>query len=149
MEAGDTRDPVFRNYMRTAGVLAMHELEERLRLAKIKTRTIFGQFVKASPHERLFSDVSIRPGGGVGEPWYGRVLVLFHYQDGEVEKRGAFIQYYTEAQKPCPITGCKRLTPTLGIDNYAVVDVDSILSLAHVVPCCTDPKYRLVNRFLF
>ncbi|GJP46162.1 hypothetical protein CLOM_g5480 [Closterium sp. NIES-68] len=108
-----------------------------------------GQFVKASPHERLFSDVSIRPGGGVGEPWYGRVLVLFHYQDGEVEKRGAFIQYYTEAQKPCPITGCKRLTPTLGIDNYAVVDVDSILSLAHVVPCCTDPKYRLVNRFLF
>ncbi|GJP36647.1 hypothetical protein CLOM_g617 [Closterium sp. NIES-68] len=110
MEAGDTRDPVFRNYMRTAGVLAMHELEERLRLAKIKTRTIF---------------------------------------DGEVEKRGAFIQYYTEAQKPCPITRCKRLTPTLGIDNYAVVDVDSILSLAHVVPCCTDPKYRLVNRFLF
>ncbi|GJP62022.1 hypothetical protein CLOP_g16584 [Closterium sp. NIES-67] len=112
--------------------------------------TAKGQFVKATPHEWLFSDVSIKPADGVGPPWYGRALVLFHYlDDAGVEGRAAYIQYYTEHPRPCPDTGCKRLSPTTGIDNYAVIDMDCILSLAHVVPSCTEPEYRLVNRFLF
>ncbi|CAI5482689.1 unnamed protein product [Closterium sp. Yama58-4] len=92
-----------------------------------------GQFVKASPGEKNFSSVAINP-SGKGSPWYGRCLVLFHYnKDGEL-RHGAYVEYYTEDKRLCPSTGCKRLLPTEGIDDYAVIDVDCILSLVHIVP---------------
>ncbi|CAI5946730.1 unnamed protein product [Closterium sp. NIES-64] len=107
-----------------------------------------GQFVKASPGEKNFSSVAINP-AGKGSPWYGRCLVLFHYsRDGEL-RRGAYVEYYTEDKRLCPSTGCKRLLPTEGEDNFAVIDVDCILSLVHIVPSCEDDEVSLLNRFVW
>ncbi|CAI5495075.1 unnamed protein product [Closterium sp. Naga37s-1] len=106
-----------------------------------------GQLVKAAPDERKFSHIRIQGGGAV---WFGRVLVLFHFTgpDGDLIQR-AFIKYYDEVEPPCPVTGCKRLLPTTGVDEYAVIELESILRLAHIVPSFVDSQYLLVNRFLF
>ncbi|CAI5477563.1 unnamed protein product [Closterium sp. Yama58-4] len=106
-----------------------------------------GHMVKAAPGEGKFSYVSIA--GGEGE-WYARCIMLFHFIDGEAQiHRRAVVRYFDEHPTPCPVTGCARLLPTVGEDEYAVVEVDSILSLAHIVPCSTEPRFSLVNRFLF
>ncbi|CAI7843210.1 unnamed protein product, partial [Closterium sp. NIES-54] len=106
-----------------------------------------GQFVKASPAQKNFSSIAINP-AGKGSPWYGRCLVLFHYNKGGELRRGAYVDYYTEDKRQCPSTGCKRLLPTEGDDNYAVIDVDCILSLVHIVPSCEDDEVSLLNRFV-
>ncbi|CAI5473577.1 unnamed protein product [Closterium sp. Yama58-4] len=106
-----------------------------------------GHMVKAAPGEGKFSYVSIA--GGEGE-WYARCIMLFHFIDGEAQiHRRAVVWYFDEHPTPCPVTGCARLLPTVGEDEYAVVEVDNILSLAHIVPCFTEPRFSLVNRFLF
>ncbi|GJP49591.1 hypothetical protein CLOM_g8778, partial [Closterium sp. NIES-68] len=110
--------------------------------------TAKGQFVKASPSQRNFSDVAINP-AGKGANWYGRCLVLFHYDKDGATKQAAYIEYYTEDRQVCHVTGCRRLLPTRGVDNYAIMDADCILSLVHVVPCCKDPDVRLLNRFVW
>ncbi|CAI5963648.1 unnamed protein product [Closterium sp. NIES-64] len=102
-----------------------------------------GQFVKASPGEKIFSSVAINP-AGKGSPWYGCCLVLFHYnKDGEL-RRGAYVEYYTEDKRLCPSTGCKHLLPIEGEDDFAVIDVDCILSLVHIVPSCEDDEVEVV-----
>ncbi|CAI5971081.1 unnamed protein product [Closterium sp. NIES-64] len=98
-----------------------------------------GQFVKASPAQQNFSSIAINP-AGKGSLWYGRRLVLSHYNKGGELRRGAYVEYYTEDKRQCPLTGCKRLLPTEGVDNYAVIDVDCILSLVHIVPSCEDDE---------
>ncbi|CAI5984932.1 unnamed protein product [Closterium sp. NIES-65] len=106
-----------------------------------------GHMVKAAPGEGKFSYVSIDGGGG---EWYARCLMLFHFMDVEAQiHRRAVVRYFDEHPTPCPVTGCVRLLPTEGEDEYAVVEVESILSLAHIVPCFTESRFSLVNRFLF
>ncbi|CAI6006150.1 unnamed protein product [Closterium sp. NIES-65] len=106
-----------------------------------------GHMVKAAPGEGKFSYVSID--GGEGD-WYARCLVFFHFMDDEAQiHRRAVVRYFDEHPTPCPVTGCVRLLPTEGEDEYAVVEVESILSLAHIVPCFTEARFSLVNRFLF
>ncbi|CAI5470300.1 unnamed protein product [Closterium sp. Yama58-4] len=106
-----------------------------------------GQLVKAAPEERKFSHIRIEGGGAV---WFGRVLVLFQFTgpDGNRIQR-AFIKYYDEVEPRCAVTGCQRLLPTSGVDEYAVIELESILCLAHIVPSFVDPQFFLVNRFLF
>ncbi|CAI5941673.1 unnamed protein product [Closterium sp. NIES-64] len=106
-----------------------------------------GHMVKAAPGEGKFSYVSIDGGGG---EWYARCLMLFHFMDDEAQiHRRAVVRYFDEHPTPCPVTGCVRLLPTEGEDEYAVVEVESILFLAHIVPCFTETRFSLVNRFLF
>ncbi|CAI5977741.1 unnamed protein product [Closterium sp. NIES-65] len=106
-----------------------------------------GHMVKAAPGEGKFSYVSIDGGGG---EWYARCLMLFHFMDDEAQiHRRAVVRYFDEHPTPCPVTGCVRHLPTEGEDEYAVVEVESILSLAHIVPCFTETRFSLVNRFLF
>ncbi|CAI5974096.1 unnamed protein product [Closterium sp. NIES-64] len=106
-----------------------------------------GHMVKAAPGEGKFSYVSIDGGGG---EWYARCLMLFHFMDVEAQiHRRAVVRYFDEHPTPCPVTGCVRLLPTEGEDEYAVVEVESILSLAHIVPCFTESRFSLVKRFLF
>ncbi|CAI5980171.1 unnamed protein product [Closterium sp. NIES-64] len=106
-----------------------------------------GQLVKAAPDERKFSNIRIQGGGA---EWYGKLLILFQFTgpDGAKVQR-AFVKYYDEVSPPCPVTGCLRLVPTTGEDDYSVIEVDSILALAHIVPSFTDDDMFLVNRFLF
>ncbi|GJP85438.1 hypothetical protein CLOP_g15544 [Closterium sp. NIES-67] len=91
----------------------MDEMASHLKLAGVKTQvlqvhtalaipphdrmewTAKGQFVKASPSQRNFSDVAINP-AGKGANWYGRCLVLFHYDKDGATKQAAYIEYYTE-----------------------------------------------------
>ncbi|CAI5460910.1 unnamed protein product [Closterium sp. Yama58-4] len=106
-----------------------------------------GQVIKASPGEQKFSHVQIEGQGGV---WYGRCLMLFHFTDASQHVvRRAIVKYYTELDTPCLVTGCRRLRLTMGRDDYVVLEVDSILGLAHIVPSFTEPDISLVNRFLF
>ncbi|CAI5959865.1 unnamed protein product [Closterium sp. NIES-64] len=110
-------------------------------------RGVLGHVIKASPAEQKFSHVQIEGQGGV---WYGRCLMLFHFTDASQQViRRALVKYYTELDTPCPITGCRRLRLTTGRDDYAVLEVDSILGLAHIVSSFTQPDISLVNRFLF
>ncbi|CAI5970978.1 unnamed protein product [Closterium sp. NIES-64] len=106
-----------------------------------------GQLVKAAPDERKFSNIRIQGGGA---EWYGKLLILFQFTgpDGAKVQR-AFVKYYDEVSPPCPVTGCLRLVPTTGEDEYSVIEVDSILALAHIVPSFTHDDMLLVNRFLF
>ncbi|CAI5458441.1 unnamed protein product [Closterium sp. Yama58-4] len=106
-----------------------------------------GQFVKATPAQPLFSHIAISARRTV---WYGQCLLLFHFKDSAgVAHERAFVRYYDEDDEVCPATGCKRLSPTLGRDAFSVIELDSILSLAHIVRSCTDPRFFLVNRFIF
>ncbi|GJP69628.1 hypothetical protein CLOP_g618 [Closterium sp. NIES-67] len=166
MVVGDSTDPMWRSYVAVLGKPAMDEMASHLKLAGVKTQvlqvhtalaipphdrmewTAKGQFVKASPSQRNFSDVAINP-AGKGANWYGRCLVLFHYDKDGATKQAAYIEYYTEDRQVCHVTGCRRLLPTRGVDNYAIMDADCILSLVHVVPCCKDPDVRLLNRFVW
>ncbi|CAI5998671.1 unnamed protein product [Closterium sp. NIES-65] len=106
-----------------------------------------GQLVKAAPDERKFSNIRIQGGGAES---YGKLLILFQFTgpDGAKVQR-AFVKYYDEVSPPCPVTGCLRLVPTTGEDEYSVIEVDSILALAHIVPSFTHDDMLLVNRFLF
>ncbi|CAI5469981.1 unnamed protein product [Closterium sp. Yama58-4] len=107
-----------------------------------------GQIIKASPSEQKFSHVQIEGEGD--QVWYGRCLMLFHFTDATQQVvRRALVKYYTELESVCPVTGCRRLQLTTGRDDYAVLEVDSILGLAHIVPSFTQPEIYLVNRFLF
>ncbi|GJP41919.1 hypothetical protein CLOM_g12400, partial [Closterium sp. NIES-68] len=166
MVVGDSTDPMWRSYVAVLGKPAMDQMASHLKLAGVKTQvlqvhtalaipphdrmewTAKGQFVKASPSQRNFSDVAINP-AGKGANWYGRCLVLFHYDKDGATKQAAYIEYYTEDRQVCHVTGCRRLLPTRGVDNYAIMDADCILSLVHVVPCCKDPDVRLLNRFVW
>ncbi|CAI7802361.1 unnamed protein product [Closterium sp. NIES-54] len=166
MVVGDITDSVFRSYVLTLGEPAMSAMVLRLKQAGINTQvlqvhtalaipphdkiewTSRGQFVKASPAQKNFSSIAINP-AGKGSLWYGRCLVLFHYNKGGELRRGAYVEYYTEDKRQCLSTGCKRLLPTEGDDNYAVIDVDCILSLVHIVPSCEDDEVSLLNRFVW
>ncbi|CAI5973884.1 unnamed protein product [Closterium sp. NIES-64] len=106
-----------------------------------------GQLVKAAPDERKFSNIRIQAGGA---EWYGKLLILFQFTGPDGAKvQWAFVKYYDEVSPPCPVTGCLRLVPTTGEDEYSVIEVDSILALAHIVPSFTHDDMLLVNRFLF
>ncbi|CAI5492686.1 unnamed protein product [Closterium sp. Naga37s-1] len=165
MAVGDAQDPVWAEYCAALGTVVMDgvaRVMQRMGIAAsgVQVHTALaipphdrllgrgpGHMVKAAPGEGKFSYVAID--GGEGE-WYARCLMLFHFMDDEAAlHRRAVVRYFDEHPTPCPVTGCVRLLPTEGEDEYAVVEVESILSLAHIVPCFTEPRFSLVNRFLF
>ncbi|GJP45561.1 hypothetical protein CLOM_g4941 [Closterium sp. NIES-68] len=88
MVVGDSTDPMWRSYVAVHTALAIPPHDRMEWTAK-------GQFVKASPSQRNFSDVAINP-AGKGANWYGRCLVLFHYDKDGATKQAAYIEYYTE-----------------------------------------------------
>ncbi|CAI5529975.1 unnamed protein product [Closterium sp. Naga37s-1] len=150
MAVGDAQDPVWAEYGAALGSVVMDGIAwvmQRVGIAASGVQVMPRHMVKAAPGEGKFSYVSID--GGEGE-WYARCLMLFHFMDDEAQiHRRAVVRYFDEHPTPCPVTGCVRLLPTEGEDEYAVVEVESILSLAHIVPCFTEPRFSLVNRFLF
>ncbi|CAI5501826.1 unnamed protein product [Closterium sp. Naga37s-1] len=165
MAVGDAQDPVWAEYCAALGTVVMDgvaRVMQRVGIAAsgVQVHTALaipphdrlqgrgpGHMVKAAPGEGKFSYVAID--GGEGE-WYARCLMLFHFMDDEAAlHRRAVVRYFDEHPAPCTVTGCVRLLPTEGEDEYAVVEVESILSLAHIVPCFTEPRFSLVNRFQF
>ncbi|GJP47887.1 hypothetical protein CLOM_g7061 [Closterium sp. NIES-68] len=165
MDVGDPHDTILGEYTQQLGPALMSRFIGALRRAHIASNSIQvhtsltipphdrmewsarRQFIKASPKQKWFSHIRI---DAAGTEWWGRALVLFkalHERGHEVQR--AFIQYYSAARGPCPDTGCTRLLPTSGRDAVGVIDVDSFLACAHIVPSFTARPYRLVNRFLF
>ncbi|CAI5498917.1 unnamed protein product [Closterium sp. Naga37s-1] len=146
---GDTTDRCYSEYLSQLGHVALAALPGALRAARVTTRTLYahtalaipphnrmewtsrGQFVKATPAQPLFSHIAIAARRNV---WYGQCLILFHFMDsaGMAHER-AFVRYYDEEERCCPATGCKRLSPTVGENAFSVIELDSILSLAHIV----------------
>ncbi|CAI5987320.1 unnamed protein product [Closterium sp. NIES-64] len=169
MAVGDAQDPVWAEYGAALGRVVMDGIARVMQRVGIDASGVQvmarwneweqggltghgipgvqGHMVKAAPGEGKFSYVSIDGGGG---EWYARRLMLFHFMDDEAQiHRRAVVRYFDEHPTPCPVTGCVRLLPTEGDDEYVVVEVESILSLAHIVPCFTETRFSLVNRFLF
>ncbi|CAI5499167.1 unnamed protein product [Closterium sp. Naga37s-1] len=170
MAVGDAQDPVWAEYGAALGSAVMDGIARVMQRVGITASGVQvmprwhewveggltghgisgvqgGHMVKAAPGEGKFSYVSID--GAEGE-WYARCLMLFHFMDDEAQiHRRAVVRYFDEHPTPCPVTGCMRLLPTEGEDEYVVVEVESILSLAHIVPCFTEARFSLVNRFLF
>ncbi|CAI5517969.1 unnamed protein product [Closterium sp. Naga37s-1] len=151
MTLGAPYDSAWTSYKLALGEEVMLKFSRELARSRITVHTALaipphdrmdrgdhGQLVKAAPDERKFSHIRIQGGGAV---WFGRVLVLFQFTgpDGDLIQR-AFIKYYNEVEPPCPVTGCKRLLPTSGADEYAVIELESILCLAHIVPSFVDPQ---------
>ncbi|CAI5985499.1 unnamed protein product [Closterium sp. NIES-64] len=145
MTLGAPYDSAWTLYKLALGEEVMLKFSRELARSRITVTRL--HLVKAAPDERKFSHIRIQGGGAV---WFGRVLVLFQFTgpDGDLIQR-AFIKYYNEVEPSCPVTGCKRLLPTSDADEYAVIELESILCLAHIVPSFVDPQYFLVNRFLF
>ncbi|CAI6008996.1 unnamed protein product [Closterium sp. NIES-65] len=135
------RTPNVSTYFRTTHTALAIPSHDRM------DRGSVGQVVKASPKENKFSHIRIA--GGRAD-WFARCLVLFHYTDESQQiQRRAFVRYFTEQPFSCSHTGCRMLLPMVGKDAFAILDVDSILCLSHIVPCFSQPGYYLVNRFLF
>ncbi|CAI5505453.1 unnamed protein product [Closterium sp. Naga37s-1] len=105
-----------------------------------------GTFVKASPAENWFSDVAVR--NPEKKEWYARCLCIFRATncDGE-EGAYAYVKYY-EAVGECPMTTCVQLTPGRVDTKYAVVDVECIKRVVHVVRSYVNKKVMLLNKFL-
>ncbi|CAI5476576.1 unnamed protein product [Closterium sp. Yama58-4] len=166
MEVNVKMDPVWSEYSEALGFEVMARAVAVMRAVGVVADTVQvhtalaipphdcmdrgdkGQIIKASPSEQKFSHVQIEGEGD--QVWYGRCLMLFHFTDATQQVvRRALVKYYTELESVCPVTGCRRLRLTTGRDDYAVLEVDSILGLAHIVPSFTQPEIYLVNRFLF
>ncbi|CAI5530125.1 unnamed protein product [Closterium sp. Naga37s-1] len=138
MAVGDAQDPVWAEYGAGLGSVVMDGIARVMRRVGIAASGVQvhtalaipphdrllgrgpAHMVKAAPGEGKFSYVAIDGGEGV---WYARCLMLFHFMDDEAQiHRRAVVRYFDEHPTPCPVTGCVRLLPTEGEDEYAVVE---------------------------
>jgi len=125
-------------------------------------------FVKASPKvfgRRWFSNVAIlgppHLGRDVGEVWYAKVLLLFHYKVKKrnkfKEKNCAFVRFYGRPRTHDQNTRCEELVDDLvgyGVPRhmrqhykYCIVKTTSILRAVHIVRSFQRDVY-LLNKHL-
>ncbi|CAI5961003.1 unnamed protein product [Closterium sp. NIES-65] len=96
-----------------------------------------GTFNKASPKEKRFTDFAVK--SGKKEEWYAKALCIFKVATAEGDRKGfVYVRWYERAGI-CPLTTCVQLTPSRKDTRHAVIEVESILRVAHICRSFSNP----------